>query len=84
MVRGSVGRQPAEELNSALRKSKIKDLAKAAMTAKELGLEHQHIQILRSRGFVRRLKWADKYHRTAVWCAGPEYQKLMQNFERWV
>lgn len=84
MVMGSIGSRPAKEINTALRASRIKDLARKPMTAKEMGLNHCDMSLLKSRGFVRRLRFADKAHRVAVWAAGPEYHKLIDNFERWV
>ena len=83
MVRASASAHPASELNAALRASKIKDLAKKAMTAREMGLDHRHMQTLKSIGIVRRLRYADKAHRVAVWAPGPKFPALIRNWDRW-
>lgn len=83
MVHGSGGAKPAGELNAALRKSKIKGLAKKAMTAREMGLDHRHMQVLKNTGIVRRLRYADPGHRVAVWTTGPKFQALLKNWDRW-
>jgi hypothetical protein len=83
MVMGSIGSRPAGQANAALRASRIKELVRKPMTAKEMGLTHADMQLLKSRGFVRRLRHADKAHRIAVWTTGPDYRKLIDNWDRW-
>jgi len=83
MVRASASSKPAGELNAALRSSKIKDLSRKPMTAREMGLDHRHMQTLKSIGIVRRLRYADKAHRVAVWTTGPKFPALLKNWDRW-
>lgn len=83
MVRASASSKPAGELNAALRASRIKDLTKKPMTAKEMGLQHFHMQTLKSTGIVRRLRYADRAHRVAIWTTGPKFPALIRNWDRW-
>lgn len=83
MVRGGKSSKNAGELNEALRSSKIRDLPKKAMTAKEMGFSHHHMQTLKSNGIVRRLRYADRAHRVAVWTTGPKFPALIRNWDRW-
>ena len=83
MVRGSRASKSSCDLNAALRSSKIKELPKKPMTAKEMGLDHHHMQTLKSTGIVRRLRYADKAHKVAVWTTGPKFPALIRNWERW-
>jgi len=84
MVRGGSSSKGAGDLNAALRASRIKDLTKKPMTAKEMGLQHFHMQALKSTGIVRRLRYVDKAHREAVWTTGPKFPALLKNWDRWV
>jgi hypothetical protein len=84
MVRGGRSSKPAGDLNAALRASNIKELPKKPMTAKEMGLNHGHMLTLKSTGIVRRLRYADRAHKVAVWTVGPKFPALIRNWERWV
>jgi len=83
MVRGGSSSKGAGDLNAALRASKIRELPRKPMTAKEMGLQHFHMQTLKSTGIVRRLRYADKAHREVVWTTGPKFPALIRNWDRW-
>lgn len=77
------GALSANEYHQALKDSLIRDLQNGPMTAQEMGIEGKYVALLSSRGFI---KPSGKKSNSAVkvWQPGPNFKKLLKNWDRWV
>jgi hypothetical protein len=73
----------AGEYHRALKDSRIRDLEKGPMTAQEMGIQGKYVRLLNTKGYIKRF---GKLPNSAVkiWASGPNFKKLLKNWDRWV